>query len=135
MSYIWYKYRPENKYYISENCFSPFIEAGPASNNYVDVNPLLRFDELFSLWIAEKQDIIGTAMTAGDYEKFDKKDNQYFISLKDLSKKYKYNFDNFINKETHKECDKETSGIYFDTDNVRKLEYFKNPIVIDLKCE
>ena len=29
----------------------------------------------------------------------------------------------------------ETSGIYFDTDNVRKLEYFKNPIVIDLKCE
>ena len=26
-------------------------------------------------------------------------------------------------------------GIYFDTDNVRKLEYFKNPIVIDLKCE
>ena len=71
----------------------------------------------------------------GDYEKFDKKDNQYFISLKDLSKKYKYNFDNFINKETHKECDKETSGIYFDTDNVRKLEYFKNPIVIDLKCE
>lgn len=71
----------------------------------------------------------------GDYEKFDKKDNQYFISLKDLSKKYKYNFDNFINKDTHKECDKETSGIYFDTDNVRKLEYFKNPIVIDLKCE
>ena len=71
----------------------------------------------------------------GDYKKFDKKDNQYFISLKDLSKKYKYNFDNFINKETHKECDKETSGIYFDTDNVRKLEYFKNPIVIDLKCE
>ena len=69
----------------------------------------------------------------GDYKKFDKKDNQYFISLKDLSKKYKYNFDNFINKETHKECDKETSGIYFDTDNVRKLEYFKNPIVIDLK--
>ena len=73
--------------------------------------------------------------TKENYEKFDKKDNQYFISLKDLSKKYKYNFDNFINKETHKECDKETSGIYFDTDNVRKLEYFKNPIVIDLKCE
>ena len=45
MSYIWYKYKSEYKYYISENCFSPFIEVGPVSNNYVDVNPLLRFDE------------------------------------------------------------------------------------------
>lgn len=76
-----------------------------------------------------------TIYEKGDYEKFEKKDGQYFISLKDLSKKYKYNFDNFINKDNHKECDKETSGIYFDTDNVRKLEYFKNPVVIDLKCE
>lgn len=70
-----------------------------------------------------------------DYKEFQKKDNQYFISLKDLSKKYKYDFSDFINKDNHKECNKETSGIYFDTLNVRKLEYFKNPIVIDLKCE
>lgn len=67
MSYIWYKYKSEYKYYISENCFSPFIEVGPVSNNYVDVNPLLRFDELFSQWIAEKQDLIGPVISASDY--------------------------------------------------------------------
>lgn len=71
----------------------------------------------------------------GEYKNFEKKNNQYFISLKDMNSKYKYNFDFFINEDSHKECNKETSGIYFDTDNVRKLEYYKNPIVIDLKCE
>ena len=70
-----------------------------------------------------------------EYKNFDLVDGQYYISLSDLKIKYNYNFDNFINKDNHKECDKETSGIYFDTDNVRKLEYFKNPVVIDLKCE
>ena len=72
---------------------------------------------------------------SNDYKNFDKVDNQYFISLKDLSSKYKYDFSNFINKDNHKECDLETSGIYFDTENVRKLEYYKYPIVIDLRCE
>ena len=70
-----------------------------------------------------------------EYKNFDLVDGQYYISLSDLKIKYNYNFDNFINEKTHKVCNKETSGIYFDVNNIRKLEYYKNPIVIDLKCE
>ena len=70
-----------------------------------------------------------------EYKNFDLVDGQYYISLSNLKIKYNYNFDNFINEKTHKVCNKETSGIYFDVNNIRKLEYYKNPIVIDLKCE
>lgn len=91
------------------------------------------------LSISEMNDILfeygDTLYKNEEYKNFDFVDGQYYISLSDLKIKYNYNFDNFINEETHIVCNKETSGIYFDVNNVRKLEYYKYPIVIDLKCE
>lgn len=56
-----------------------------------------------------------------NYTKYGKKDNIYFISLNNLES-LNYDISIFVGKD-NTVCDKEKSGIYFDTDN-----FFKNDI-------
>ena len=55
-----------------------------------------------------------------EYLSFSKKNNMYFISLKELSEKYNYDISIFKDKKGT-DCDLDVSGIYFDIDNIRKL--------------
>ena len=56
------------------------------------------------------------------YTDYSKKNSMYFISLTELNSKYSYDISDFVG-EDGTVCDKEESGIYFDPDNVMKLEY------------
>ena len=49
MSYIWSDYKENTKYILAlkENIFSPFLETGPETNEYVHVNALIRFRDIF----------------------------------------------------------------------------------------
>lgn len=49
MSYIWSNYKENTKYILAlkENIFSPFLETGPETNEYVHVNALIRFRDIF----------------------------------------------------------------------------------------
>lgn len=68
------------------------------------------------------------------YENFTKKDKEYFISLKELNE-MKYDTSMFISPNSHKECDVENSGIIIDTENTKKVDYKKYPIMIKLFCD
>ena len=55
-----------------------------------------------------------------EYLSFTKKNNMYFISLKELSEKYNYDISIFKDQNgTY--CDSDISGIYFDINNDRKI--------------
>lgn len=69
------------------------------------------------------------------YTKVNKTNGEYFISLKDLKEKYNYDISMFLNPETHKSCDQDKTGISFDIDNVRNLEYKSDPILIMVFCD
>jgi len=56
------------------------------------------------------------------YEKFEKKNDMYFISLKQLKDNYSYDISTFKG-EDGTICDVNESGIYFDISNVMHLEY------------
>ena len=55
-----------------------------------------------------------------EYLSFSKKNNMYFISLKELSEKYKYDISIFKDQKGTF-CDIDVSGIYFDINNDRKI--------------
>lgn len=69
-----------------------------------------------------------------EYTKFDKKDNKYFISLTKLVSDYKFDDSKFINSKDKTACDHENTGIYFDIDNVEKINYKEYPILIAVFC-
>ena len=72
---------------------------------------------------------------AKTYTKVEKTDGEYFISLKNLKEKYNYDISMFLNPTTHDKCDQEKTGVSFDIDNVRNLEYKDAPILIMIYCD
>ena len=73
------------------------------------------------------------------YLYFKKVNSMYFASLKELNAKYNFDITNFTGDDGTS-CDVEKSGIYFDIDNVSKLEYTDNflpvlPILIGCSKE
>ncbi|MGM9875232.1 MAG: hypothetical protein ACI32H_04865 [Bacilli bacterium] len=69
------------------------------------------------------------------YTKVEKTNGEYFISLKNLKEKYNYDISMFLNPTTHEKCDQEKTGVSFDIDNVRNLEYKDAPILIMIYCD
>ncbi len=69
------------------------------------------------------------------YEKFDKVEGKYYVSIKDLKEKYSYDTSMFVNDVSKNECDQEKTGIYIDLDNVEKVEYKDYPIMISIYCD
>lgn len=68
-----------------------------------------------------------------EYIKYSKKDGAYFISLKELSKKYDVSI---FKGEDGTVCNQQNSGIYFDTDHVIDKNSGKEPIIpILISCE
>lgn len=68
-----------------------------------------------------------------EYIKYSKKDGAYFISLKELSKKYDVSM---FKGEDGTVCDQQNSGIYFDTEHVIDENSGKEPIIpILISCE
>ncbi len=72
---------------------------------------------------------------AKTYTKVEKTDGEYFISLKNLKEKYNYDISMFLNPTTYDKCDQEKTGVSFDIDNVRNLEYKDAPILIMIYCD
>lgn len=70
-----------------------------------------------------------------EYTKFEKVDNKYFISLSKLVSDYKFDDSKMIGTISKKPCDHEKTGIYFDIDNVDKLDYKEYPIMISVYCD
>lgn len=56
------------------------------------------------------------------YEKYPKKDKMYFISLKQLNEDFDFDISNFVDEKGNT-CDIEQSGVYFDTDDILKIDF------------
>ena len=70
------------------------------------------------------------------YERYEKKNDMYFVSLKQLRDDFSYDISSFKG-EDGTPCDIEDSGIYFDITNVMNLEYTEDfiPVLPSLiKC-
>lgn len=69
------------------------------------------------------------------YTKYSKVDGKYFISLNDMVKDFKFDDSKMISPTSKKACDHESTGVYFDIDNVEDVEYKEYPILIAVYCD
>ncbi len=69
------------------------------------------------------------------YTRYSKVNGKYFISLNDMVKDFKFDDSKMIGATSKKVCDHEKTGIYFDIDNVEKVEYKEYPILIAVYCD
>lgn len=70
-----------------------------------------------------------------EYTKYPKVDGKYFISLTKMVSDYNFDDTKMIGPITKKVCDHEKTGVYFDIDNVEKVEYKEYPILIAVYCD
>lgn len=88
-------------------------------------------DVLTKLDINRKLYDFGVKMyTSKEYTKYPKVDGKYFISLTKMVSDYNFDDTKMIGPITKKVCDHEKTGVYFDIDNVEKVEYKEYPILI-----
>lgn len=73
--------------------------------------------------------------TSKEYTKYPKVDGKYFISLTKMVSDYNFDDTKMIGPITKKVCDHEKTGVYFDIDNVEKVEYKEYPILIAVYCD
>ena len=93
-------------------------------------------DVLTKLDINRKLYDFGVKMyTSKEYTKYPKVDGKYFISLTKMVSDYNFDDTKMIGPITKKVCDHEKTGVYFDIDNVEKVEYKEYPILIAVYCE
>lgn len=93
-------------------------------------------DVLTKLDINRKLYDLGVKMyTSKEYTKYPKVDGKYFISLTKMVSDYNFDDTKMIGPITKKVCDHEKTGVYFDIDNVEKVEYKEYPILIAVYCD
>jgi len=93
-------------------------------------------DVLTKLDINRKLYDFGVKMyTSKEYTKYPKVDGKYFISLTKMVSDYNFDDTKMIGPITKKVCDHEKTGVYFDIDNVEKVEYKEYPILIAVYCD
>lgn len=93
-------------------------------------------DVLTKLDINRKLYDFGVKMyTSKEYTKYPKVDGKYFISLTKMVSDYNFDDTKMIGPITKKVCDHEKTGVYFDIDNVEKVEYKEYPILITVYCD
>ena len=93
-------------------------------------------DVLTKLDINRKLYDFGVKMyTSKEYTKYPKVDVKYFISLTKMVSYYNFDDTKMIGPITKKVCDHEKTGVYFDIDNVEKVEYKEYPILIAVYCD
>lgn len=93
-------------------------------------------DVLTKLDINRKLYDFGVKMyTSKEYTKYPKVDGKYFISLAKMVSDYNFDDTKMIGPITKKVCDHEKTGVYFDIDNVEKVEYKEYPILIAVYCD
>ena len=93
-------------------------------------------DVLTKLDINRKLYDFGIKMyTSKEYTKYPKVDGKYFISLTKMVSDYNFDDTKMIVPITKKVCDHEKTGVYFDIDNVEKVEYKEYPILIAVYCD
>lgn len=68
------------------------------------------------------------------YKIVEKKDGEYFLSLKIIKEELGYDTSMIVNPDTHIPCDQEKTGISIDEDNLKNIEYKEEPILIYLYC-
>lgn len=93
-------------------------------------------DVLTKLDINRKLYDFGVKMyTSKEYTKYPKVDGKYFISLTKMVSDYNFDDTKMIGPITKKVCDHEKTGVFFDIDNVEKVEYKEYPILIAVYCD
>ena len=93
-------------------------------------------DVLTKLDINRKLYDFGVKMyTSKEYTKYPKVDGKYFITLTKMVSDYNFDDTKMIGPITKKVCDHEKTGVYFDIDNVEKVEYKEYPILIAVYCD
>lgn len=115
----------------------------PATNDNTSTTPqpakttkYVEPDVLTKLDINRKLYDFGVKMyTSKEYTKYPKVDGKYFISLTKMVSDYNFDDTKMIGPITKKVCDHEKTGVYFDIDNVEKVEYKEYPILIAVYCD
>lgn len=110
---------------------NPSTTTQPAkTTKYVEPDVLTKLD------INRKLYDFGVKMyTSKEYTKYPKVDGKYFISLTKMVSDYNFDDTKMIGPITKKVCDHEKTGVYFDIDNVEKVEYKEYPILIAVYCD